>query len=270
MEIKTLRVAAANLRDDMASAYADVVWTRADVYAFPEALPATASAAELDALRKLYGQLGYNAHFASSNDIDDRGDQHYIALLVRATLHQEVMTISLATRNTLAVAIGDLLVVPVHLDDRSEAARRKQIRYLRRYLDFMRTTPGVKNEVVLGDFNATHPSALGYVVAATAKCWQWLRLPSHMPDDADRTWLGRYGGLLTRLGGMMTSRSLNLLEAMGFRDGDRWHQPTMPNVLPVAQLDHVMVRDATVTSFRLEKFAKSDHRGVIATITYTA
>jgi endonuclease/exonuclease/phosphatase family metal-dependent hydrolase len=203
--------------------------------------------------------MGYATYFALSDDVDGRKDQHYLALLIRRRLDHQVKPIYLGTRNALTVTVGSLLVVLVHFDDRLEATRRVQARQLQYCINDLRNQGFVTNEVVMGDFNATYPTPLGRVVNAAAQCWEWLGLPSHEPDDPDRTWLGRRGGLLTRLGGMMTSEALQTFEDMDFTDADSRSQATMPSAFPIAQLDHVLVRGVKVYSFELNEFADSDH-----------
>jgi endonuclease/exonuclease/phosphatase (EEP) superfamily protein YafD len=80
----------------------------------------------------------------------------------------------------------------------------------------------------------------------------------------------RIGSLAARLSGMAEGRALEVFESAGFVDADPNQQATMLlfGQFSLAQLDHIMARDAKVTEFSvLPKDGLSDHRAVAATIT---
>ena len=165
---------------------------------------------------------------------------------------------------TICVRIDDsstLTLVGIHLDDRSEAARRVQAgAIIRQYKKS--TTP----LVLLGDFNAMHKKGIAWLYGS----WIIRQASRLIPHTFLRS-------VVERFSAMANGGTLRMLMAeLGLRDADPYrHSTVTPKMrgleflpsIPLAQIDHILISDdIQVDDIEVMDDGGSDHRAVVATI----
>lgn len=263
----SVTVASWNIRDQLctSSIRQKVLALDADIIVLPEAYPeAMRHSVELKAA---FDEIvtSYDIHDVLYGDNDGRSDRHGLIMLTRKSLDATVEVLNIG-RSALVAYVDGLRVVGVHFDDRKEATRIMQ---LLRGLRAVGLQPGI---VIAGDFNATHPGTfLGRVLGMFS--WLIARLPEGEPGQPNSA-LARVGSLAARLLSMTHSRVMVVLRRHGFHDADRRRQKTKLTELtlglnvPLAQLDHIVVRGVEATRFERLTTRGSDHLPIRATIKW--
>lgn len=173
--------------------------------------------------------------------------------------------------NVLAVHVVDpeteavVRAIAVHLDDRSEAYRLRQIDDIILYVN-QESVP----TVMLGDLNAMWHEGRARAIGA----WPVRRLVRMLPNETLRDVGIRFTDMAT--GDVLTK----LTHETGIRDADPSRRPTvtpkrrgmeiLPSV-PLAQIDHILVsNDLHVANFAVVADSGSDHRAISADIQLVA
>jgi endonuclease/exonuclease/phosphatase family metal-dependent hydrolase len=169
------------------------------------------------------------------------------------------------TRNALVVIVHQpgsnqqFRVIGIHLDDRAESTRLKQIEDLSKIVS-QSSLP----TVVVGDYNAMHGDDLWPAKFLRSKPARFLA-KFIMPE------------LSLKAIGMATGDTLRLLQTnTGLRDADPRHQPTttpklrgyewLPSVRLI-QIDHMFIsQNIKISDFQINSDAGADHRAIIATL----
>ena len=212
--------------------------------------------------------LGYRAVMAPYEDADDRKDRHGMAVLIKGAL-ADITVERFGDRNSIVGKIYDALssqfvsFVALHLDDRTEVARLKQVDDA---IGWLRQSDGAK--LAIGDLNSLH------FANPRARLLRLLRpLPRLLPDGqpifGQKTpTLGRIGSLGRRATGMATGAVLETFEAAGFTDADPKQTPTYTfGNRPLLQLDHILTSNCKATAFtRSPKPKGFDHFPIRAKI----
>jgi len=248
---------------------------RPDVAIFPEAYE-VADSAGVDAACARLAALGYDVSCGSYDDTDGRKDLHGLICLVRKDLTDPARSCRLTRLGSRNAAEGWLKdpatgrtvhFYGVHLNDRSEALRQKELD------DLLGKVVADEPTVVMGDLNSLHhEDARGRQIWIARLFATLVRLklwPISEPVNARRPkkGLGRIGSLSQRLTEMASGKTLQRLEAAGFTDADAQHRLTFPAKAPFAQLDHIMVsREITAKTCSVLPRGSSDHLGILAEI----
>lgn len=257
-----------------------------DVAVFPEA-HRPGEEQHLDNAQDDLTRLGYDVLSAAYDDEDGRKDAHGLMMIARNRIHlpDRARTLRLAGRTAFMMTVvdgqteGEIDATGAHFDDRTPARRVRQAEDYTGSMDFERAN------LLAGDLNDI-PAHL-----AMARLLRLLRpafeqLPVIDPGETAEydgllpgrlyAILGRIGSLGTRLSGMARGEALAVLAQHGFQGTDRRHRPTMPDALPFAQLDHVMINGRlrtlghTVTSLRMPDGSRlTDHRAVTSRVEAT-
>ncbi len=248
----------------------ELAHAQADVIALPDAWHEDSSRSRPSYERKsrvsdeLFQAMGYKV-FRSTFE-EDRPDDNYARYGFATLVHNRealssATTIELGTRpaHHLRINMGAhaLNVISLYLNDQSEENRYKQVGTLLDYLDpyFFEPT------ILVGDFNAMH---------ADSKIAQLLQ------SDRAHDLLGGIkakNNTIPRLIEMADGATMNNLEAAGFVDAEPKYRPTMPSLLPLFQLDHIMMRDGALASLtatrpkRTLELSASDHAFITSHIT---
>lgn len=216
-------------------------------------------------------QHGYQSTSHPYNDSDNRIDRHIWLALTREGVGDKPKAISLNSRTAAEIEFTDpetgkeANFYGVHLDDRSETMRHRQVaRLLRR--------SGISDAIIAGDFNAMHKDdararalRLSGIVAR--------RLPTIEPGlyhtlsstEKRKYTLHRVGSLATRLVEMADGNTMLRLTDAGYEDADPERQPTKGPV----QIDHIMHTSdiLVVKNTVVDESGLSDHRAITATLS---
>jgi endonuclease/exonuclease/phosphatase family metal-dependent hydrolase len=218
-----------------------------------------------NSVRQKLIKLGYEIKSAPYDDdmasrADSRHDRSSLIILSKLDV-TKFNVIKLANiRNCLIINVADKLrLIGVHLDDRHEDNRVKQVNQLSKIIN-----QSDMPTVVLGDFNAMHGEDL------------W---PARFLKFSPIKFI--IGKLSTNLGikaiGMATGDTLKTLESnTNLRDADPKHQPTvtpknmsqeyMPSIRLI-QIDHIYTTpDIKISNFRVHPDGGSDHRAISANL----
>ena len=159
----------------------------------------------------------------------------------------------------IAQSTQKLRVIGVHLDDRQESTRLKQIDDLSKIIN-QSDLP----TVVLGDFNAMHGDDLWPAKFLRS---QPIRLLASLI----------WPRIFLKVVGMATGDSLRLLQSStNLHDADTRHQPTttpklrgyewLPSIRLI-QIDHMFISPGVqIQDFRVQKDGGADHRAIVATL----
>lgn len=217
----------------------------------------------LDGVLEDFGNSGYDVVHSLYGDAG-RPYQHGIIGIVRREVAAAPQIVSLGSRNAVRMSLPDasggvpVEFLGVHLDDRSEQERLRQVE---RLIEMVKPCSRV---VVGGDFNAMHGADW------RAQALRAVRpLAQHMqPAEHHHHWtppqLQRIGSLAARLTGMAAGTTLQQLEAAGFTDTSTERPPTKGPF----NLDHILVRGVQGFELRVDSVppSLSDHRPVGALI----
>ena len=242
----------------------------ADVLFLPEAFDKSRPVE--DHILSMIDELEYAKFEASYDDI---GDRQYAAtinphmmLLSRVPLQSSKIVRLGGSRNAVLAQVDEpqtgksLRIICVHLDDRSETNRIKQVNDL---------VPLIKSSnvptIVMGDFNAMHKESLSARVLRTFLVKRAVR---HWPHARSKDIMHR---LLEMATGDTMSRILGQTKLI---DIDSKMRPTttpkmrgqewMPSVRMV-QIDHMFVSpDVKAAHFEIGRDGGSDHRAISATL----
>ena len=243
----------------------------ADVLFLPEAFD-TARPIETRILAAL-DKLGYTKFEAPYDDIGGRRyaatiDPHMM-LLSRIPLRSSKIVRLGGSRNALLTQIAEpetgksLRVICVHLDDRSEANRIKQVNDLVPLINSSGSPT-----IVMGDFNAMHKESLPARALRTSLAQGVVQYWPHT----------RSKDIMCRLSEMAIGDTMSrILGQTNLKDVDLKMRPTttpkmrgqewMPSIRMV-QIDHVLVSpDVKAAHFEIGSDGGSDHRAVWAIIT---
>ncbi len=238
----------------------------ADVLFLPEAFDKSRPVE--DHILSMIDELEYAKFEASYDDI---GDRQYAAtinphmmLLSRVPLQSSKIVRLGGSRNAVLAQVDEpqtgksLRIICVHLDDRSETNRIKQVNDL---------VPLIKSSnvptIVMGDFNAMHKESLSARVLRTFLVKRAVR---HWPHARSKDIMHR---LLEMATGDTMSRILGQTKLI---DIDSKMRPTttpkmrgqewMPSVRMV-QIDHMFVSpDVKAAHFEIGRDGGSDHRAI--------
>ena len=238
----------------------------ADVLFLPEAFDKSRPVE--DHILSMIDELEYAKFEASYDDI---GDRQYAAtinphmmLLSRVPLQSSKIVRLGGSRNAVLAQVDEpqtgksLRIICVHLDDRSETNRIKQVNDL---------VPLIKSSdvptIVMGDFNAMHKESLSARVLRTSLV---KRTVQHWPHARSKDIMHR---LLEMATGDTMSRILGQTKLI---DIDSKMRPTttpkmrgqewMPSVRMV-QIDHMFVSpDVKAAHFEIGRDGGSDHRAI--------
>ncbi|MEO7397248.1 MAG: endonuclease/exonuclease/phosphatase family protein, partial [Ilumatobacteraceae bacterium] len=197
--------------------------------------------------QEIFVDFGYQVVHGLYDDTDGRRDRHGIMAISR--LAGEVGLVSLGSRNAVKITATDKTtgtdfnVFGIHLDDRSEEQRLRQIDTLLREL----VDPD-KPTVIAGDLNAMHGDDTRAMLLRLIGKPAGLVKPIEPQDFAELSGAKRMRKLPARMASIAVWLSLiaegsvmRLLEDADFVDTDPAHSPTMSAKRPIAQLDHIMV-----------------------------
>lgn len=239
----------------------------ADVIVLPEAYIDRASPEADESLR----ELGYTWHDIEAGPSRDwtkefLGKPISLRVLSRlAITHVEQPYVG--EHNVLAVHVVDpetkaiVRAIAVHLDDRSEAHRLRQVEDIIPYVN-QEDVP----TVMLGDFNTMWHKGRARAIGA----WPVRKLVQVLPNATLRDVGARFTD-------MATGDVLNkLINETDLRDADPSYRPTvtpkrrgmemLPSA-PLAQIDHILVSDDLwVDNFKVAADSGSDHRAISADI----
>lgn len=203
------------------------------------------------------------------DDLASRSDTytHQLSLMLLSRLPiDSFKTIRLGdTRNALIATMQDkskqpFRIIGLHLDDRSESTRLRQVQDLSKII-YESQLP----TIVVGDFNAMHGEDLWPAKLLRSKSSQLLAnfiLPN----------------ITLRTIEMARGETLKLLQInTGLRDVDTKHRPTttpkmrglewMPSIRLI-QIDHIFVsNNIKVNRFKIAHDGGSDHRAITANLT---
>ncbi len=217
---------------------------RPDIAIFPEAF--TEGAEEwLPLVEREFNEAGYHVVHGPYDDTDGRTDRHGILAIARTEIVEpdSIGLVRFAGRTGVRMVAYDdarqqeLDVFGFHADDRLPVTRAEQT------IDFIEMMDPKMPTALAGDLNNMHRrDGRARLLRAIRPLAELLPVadPASLLPGAERkpkdlqALLGRIGSLTTRLSGM----------AVGDRDADPHHRPTMPDsrwLPPVVQLDHVMV-----------------------------
>lgn len=271
---KSIRVGAWNLRgalsdSDRAESVVDTIPSLgAHIVALPDSWHEDSKKSEPTTRRLLiddttFRKIGYTP--LHSIYCDGRADDNYarygFTTLVHHTIDvidHEILPLGERPADLLHIQLGNhtLNVISLYLDDRSEAIRLKQTNDLLDCTDEYRDHP----TVLMGDFNAMH---------AESSIAQTLQKPLSRATIGRLPLLNRTG---PRLVEMASGKTLQILQDAGFRDIESQQTPTMPALLPLFQLDHILISDGNDTSLtatpttRMRRLYLSDHLAIASTI----
>ena len=194
------------------------------------------------------------------------GDEVYGLVLSRTAINlNNVEMIRMGGRNALNLELLyptednktiAIQAIAVHLDDRNEDLRRMAMDSLPEHLIPSRP------KVILGDFNAMHGDT------------PIARLLRTKPARviANNSFPKRARTITTRAVEMANGSVMASLENMGFRDADRFSQPTYRlGRIAVGQLDHIMIANSetvhiVATQTKVRNFKGSDHKAISSVI----
>lgn len=216
--------------------------------------------------------MGYAVYDMAYGD-DDRdwsqefmGKMNYLRVLSRLAISQLEEVAWAGKRRLVSFHVNDpesedeILVLPTHLDDRSENQRLDQVDDAATYVE--------KADIptaMLGDFNAMWHRKRARLFGSRAMRF----IASHIPHEGMRNKAVQFTD-------MATGTTLQRLADVGLRDADVRLRPTvtpkmraapfMPSV-PLGQIDHILVsKELEATDFKVYPDMGSDHRAVAATI----
>jgi len=220
----------------------------------------------MSATQILFADKGYTTAYGSYDDDDGRKDRHGLLTIACQELEPLTKIVNLAGRSAMKLSvldpISELLIdlYGVHLDDRSEQNRLVQAESLLELVD--QETPAV----IAGDLNNMHrQDRRALELRGLGLVSRLLPKPEHTTAGQKGFSLARMGGITGRLSAMASGITLKLLESADFVDADPSHAATWGARIPLAQLDHVMVRDLGVVDFQvLPYYPVSDHRPIVA------
>lgn len=221
-------------------------------------------------VKKQLKDLGYKFYsVAYEDDMASRSDAFYkkLSLMLLSKLPiKKFEIIRLGNfRNTLTAIVHDdkngidLRVIGVHLDDRSEDTRLKQIKDLTKIVDSSKMPT-----IVMGDFNSMHGKDLWPSKFLRSKVARLLAKP--LPPL-----------LVSKAFGMARGEGLDFLQAnTNLVDADPKHQPTatpkmrgrewFPSIRLI-QIDHIFVSpDIKVKKFQIAPDGGADHRAISTNI----
>ncbi|HET8709588.1 MAG TPA: endonuclease/exonuclease/phosphatase family protein [Candidatus Saccharimonadales bacterium] len=164
----------------------------------------------------------------------------------------------LGVRNGLVYRVHDpdtnvaVRSVAYHADDRNAANRDESARAVVSYLS------SEEPAFLCTDLNDMHPDL--FVSRLVSSRFLGQTAP-FVPFAGHRR-------ILQRLHEMGTGTSLGIYNAAGLHDADMSRQPTMPAILPLFQLDHLLTTDdIRVSDFTVEpRSHNSDHRAISAVL----
>jgi len=245
----------------------NIIAINADIFVLLEA-HTEASLNTLKSCRQLT-EMGYDLYNVPyEDDAPSRSDTYASQLSMMLLSRHQIKQFNIIRlgnlRNAFAATVEldsskPFVVIGVHLDDRSEAMRLKQISDVSKVVNESKLPT-----IVMGDFNATHgedlwPSKI--LRTKLAKLLAHIILPS----------------ISLRAIEMACGETLNKLETnTNLVDADTSHRPTttpkMRNLewlpsIPLIQIDHIFVpKNVKVESFNTSKDGGADHRAIIANL----
>ena len=235
----------------------------ADLIVLPEAYYATIDPMVERRLR----QWGYAWQDVTYNDSASKLKGPCLRVVTRLPL-ANIHTVRFGNiRSLLCLRVVDpasqcqVRVIAVHLDDRSEKRRLRQVEDLITHVacEPLRT-------IILGDFNAVWADGYARILGSGPV----RSLARHMPTK-------RLRQVCVRFTDMAAGTTLaRLTDTASLREADRLHVPTaMPktrltNFIPsirLAQLDHILLTPGLVaTDFDIAEASGSGHRAISATV----
>jgi len=241
----------------------------ADIVVLPEAFLEKPA----EGVDKRLRELGYTIHDIAYGDKDRdwsrefMGKMNYLRVLSRLAISQVEEVAWADTRRLLSFHVTDpetgeeVLVLPTHLDDRSEKQRMDQAEDAATYIE----KAGMPT-VMLGDFNAMWKKGRGRFFGS-----QIMRLIARLVPHE------RIRNKAVQFTDMATGATLRRLADVGLRDADATRQPTvtpkmraalfMPSV-PLGQVDHILVsNELEAADYWVSPDMGSDHRAVTATVS---
>jgi endonuclease/exonuclease/phosphatase family metal-dependent hydrolase len=241
----------------------------ADVVVLPEAFLEEPADGVDDHLTK----MGYEIHDVAYGDKDRdwsqefMGKMNYLRVLSRLAMSQIEQVAWADTRQLCSFRVTDpetgneMLVLPTHLDDRSEAQRLNQVDDAAMYVE-----EADMPTVMLGDFNAMWRRKRARFFGSRI-----MRLVArHIPHERMRNKAIQFTDMATGL-------TLERLASVGLMDADTKLRPTvtpkmraapfMPS-LPLGQIDHILItKELEAAHYDVSRDRGSDHRAVTATIS---
>lgn len=218
-----------------------------------------------------YGYRVIEVPYEDNTRVDDNKDVELgLAVLTRLPVVSTETHRLGGTRNCCEVIVRDeqgerLRVIAVHLDDKSEESRLRQADTL---ADIVNSKPQLPT-LVMGDFNAMHTSSK---FARMAKTRVFARLSRAIPNHAARYYVSRVHemALGTTIGYILQMTKLRDLDPSLKRTitpktyGAEW----LP-ALRVAKIDWIFgTRQFKTRSYRVQRDVGSDHRPVVADLSY--
>lgn len=241
----------------------------ADIVILPEAFLEEPAKGVNDRLTKMGYQFYDMAYGDSDRDWSQEfmGKMNYLRVLSRLAISQLEEVAWAGRRHLLSFRVVDpetgveILVLPTHLDDRSEGQRLDQVDDAAVYVE----KAGMPT-VMSGDFNAMWRRKRARLFGSRAVRF----IASHIPHE-------RIRNKAIQFTDMATGMTLRRLADVGLRDTDARLQPTvtpkmraasfMPSV-PLGQIDHILIsKELEATAFKVCRDMGSDHRAITATVS---
>lgn len=242
----------------------------ADIVVLPEAFLEVPA----DGVDDRLGEMGYQIYDVAYGD-DDRdwslefmGKMPYLRVLSRLAISQVQEVAWANARRLLSMRITDpetgkeALLLPTHLDDRSEDLRLEQIDDAIAYIQ-----KADAPTIMTGDFNAMWHKKRARLFGS-----KFMRFVArHIPHERIRNKAVQFTDMAS---GLTLGR---LAQETGLRDTDENLRPTvtpkmraapyLPSI-PLGQIDHVLVSgDIETKEYEVGADMGSDHRSVAVTVT---
>lgn len=228
----------------------------ADVAVFPEAYDDNRPDFVEDVTER-FKELDYETIHGPYEPLDDHEERHGIMAISRLGTSGRLFRLGVFNAVQLfpvdPVTKTTINFVGAHFDDRRETSRLIQARQLVQEL-----FQDQRANVLAGDLNAMHGGDLRTRLIGNRAVGSLAR---HVPH-------ARAQSIATRLHGMASGTTIELLETNSLRDADPSHQPTWPSRWPQFVLDHIMISaDIHPTAFEIHPANRlSDHNAITATL----
>lgn len=205
---------------------------------------------------------GYSTFELAYEDDNDPYPSRYMLGLARVACRQS--GVNLDGRNALAISVvpdrqtseKELQVYGVHLDDRSESRRVAQAYAILNEFDTYAA------QAVIGDFNSLNKTTISArIIGSTLGTLD-------SADHISRRVPDRIRAVASKLGGMASGTTLDVVRAAGLQETDDKPSGTFPSRFPLLQLDRCMVTPGIeVHQQRQPHRAGSDHRAIKVSLT---
>lgn len=240
-----------------------------DFAVFPEAIPENGMRSEtLRAFSNAGYEAGSGLWYHNCDDTDGRKDRHGLVMIAKPELVAKGRPLQLYGRTALQLWTPEgRTVTGLHLDDRAEATRVRQVRSLLYRHDGQEPAASA---IVMGDLNSTyHHAPRAAALRAINPLLQ--RMPKVTPGETapNLPRFRRAMSLGSRFADMHTGDAMRVFDRELFTDADPTHSPTIKKGPLKAQVDRILRRgDFVVVSPTVVASSEglSDHQRIQATV----